>query len=391
MAWTASTNPEQEYHESVQSVDEKALRLADLIKQSKHFIVFTGAGISTSAGIPDFRGPDGTWTLQAQGRDRTGPTTDTLQAIPTLTHMALVELQNRGLLKHIISQNCDGLHRRSGILPENISELHGNSNREYCKDCGKDYIRDFHATATYETSVHDHRTGRKCSRCGGDLHDSIINFGEELPGDVLDIALEHGQKTDLCIVLGSSLTVSPANEIPEQVGCRQYSLRWPATLAICNLQPTPQDDLSAIRIFAKTDDLMAKVMEKLEIPIPPFILRRYVTLKIENGANVFSLIRVMGVDSDGTPASILRTVKLLDWNHCMVVEPFIAAISGPMQADTILNIGLEFMGHYCEPNLIIPHRFEGLGASECTYLLEYDPSTRQWEVSTETAVQGAHI
>ncbi|CAG9936453.1 unnamed protein product [Clonostachys rosea f. rosea IK726] len=391
MAWTASTNPEQEYYESVHSVDEKALLLANLIKQSEHFIVFTGAGISTSAGIPDFRGPDGTWTLQAQGRDRTGPTTDTLQAIPTLTHMALVELQNRGLLQHVISQNCDGLHRRSGILPENISELHGNSNREYCKDCGKDYIRDFHATATYETSIHDHRTGRNCSRCGGDLHDSIINFGEALPDDVLDLAFEHGQKTDLCIVLGSSLKVSPANEIPEQIGCRQYSLRWPATLAICNLQPTPYDDLSTIRIFAKTDDLMVKVMEYLEIPIPPFILRRHVTVKIETESHITTLINVMGVDTDGTPASFLRTVKLLNYNYCMVTEPFIASIGGPLQVDTVFNIELEFMGHYCEPKLIIPHKFEWPGARECTYLLEYDPSTRKWEVTPDTTMQSLRV
>lgn len=66
-------------------------------------------------GIPDFRGPDGSWTLLAQGRRRDGPTTSTLQAIPTPSHMALVELQNRGLLKYVVSQNCDGLHKRSGI------------------------------------------------------------------------------------------------------------------------------------------------------------------------------------------------------------------------------------------------------------------------------------
>jgi len=71
-------------------------------------------------GIPDFRGPNGAWTLRAQGRERTEKTTSTLQAIPTPTHMALVELQNRGFLKYLVSQNCDGLHRRSGILPVRI-------------------------------------------------------------------------------------------------------------------------------------------------------------------------------------------------------------------------------------------------------------------------------
>lgn len=73
------------------------------------------------AGIPDYRGPEGDWTLEAQGRQRTGNPISSLKAIPTLTHMALVELQNRGILKCVVSQNCDGLHRRSGILPVSSS------------------------------------------------------------------------------------------------------------------------------------------------------------------------------------------------------------------------------------------------------------------------------
>jgi mono-ADP-ribosyltransferase sirtuin 6 len=117
MAWTADKVPLPELVEAPDEIDQKARQLAGLIKQSKHFIVFTGAGVSTSAGIPDFRGPDGAWTLQAQGRQRTTAAVSTLQAIPTATHMALVELQNRGLLTYLVSQNCDGLHRRSGILP----------------------------------------------------------------------------------------------------------------------------------------------------------------------------------------------------------------------------------------------------------------------------------
>jgi mono-ADP-ribosyltransferase sirtuin 6 len=121
MAWTADKVPLPELVETSDNFDHKATQLAGLIRQSKHFIVFTGAGISTSAGIPDFRGPEGAWTLQAQGRQRTAAVTSTLQAIPTATHMALVELQNRGLLKYLISQNCDGLHRRSGILPVDTS------------------------------------------------------------------------------------------------------------------------------------------------------------------------------------------------------------------------------------------------------------------------------
>ena len=143
MASSAPKIAEEERIEAIDAVDKKAEILATLIRGSKHFIAFTGAGISTSAGksspsipesifsflifqrcrtvlkmatgIPDFRGPEGSWTLRTQGRQRAGKTVCTLQAIPTPSHMALVELQRRGFLKYLVSQNCDGLHRKSGI------------------------------------------------------------------------------------------------------------------------------------------------------------------------------------------------------------------------------------------------------------------------------------
>jgi len=90
----------------------------------------------------------------------------------------------KGYLKHIISQNIDGLHRKSGILSKDISELHGNTNLEICKKCGKDYMRDFRVRTALK--CHDHKTGRKCDNpaCKGDLYDSIINFGENLNDNV---------------------------------------------------------------------------------------------------------------------------------------------------------------------------------------------------------------
>lgn len=120
MDLTAPKIAEVERFDLPEVVDRLATELANQIKTGKHFIAFTGAGASTSAGIPDFRGPEGAWTLRAQGRQLNFKSITTLQAIPTPTHMALVELQNRGLLKYLISQNCDGLHRRSGILPVSL-------------------------------------------------------------------------------------------------------------------------------------------------------------------------------------------------------------------------------------------------------------------------------
>ncbi|KAI0838844.1 DHS-like NAD/FAD-binding domain-containing protein [Hypoxylon sp. FL0890] len=380
MASTAPKAPAEERQEPPEVVDRKAEVLANRIRTSKHLIVFTGAGISTSAGIPDFRGPQGVWTLRAQGRQPTGAVS-TLQAIPTPTHMALVELQNRGILKYVISQNCDGLHRKSGILPDRISELHGNNNREYCKDCGKEYIRDFQAVASYEKTVHDHRTGRKCARCGGVLLDSIINFGEPLPAQALQLARDHAEKADICLVLGSSLTVSPANEIPGIVGYRRGT-----TLAICNLQDTALDGLADPRIYSRADELMARVMAKLDIPILPFILRRRLLVQMESAGDERQQLRINGVDVDGTPVSFLRSVKLDNNRRVARSEPFVINFRGAQDPGTELKLELEFMGHYGEPNLDITYEYGGEDDAQILYLLEYSPQTGEWKVNEQESV-----
>ncbi|KAI0376286.1 DHS-like NAD/FAD-binding domain-containing protein [Hypomontagnella monticulosa] len=376
MANTAPKVAALEREESPGIVDKKAETLAVQIRKSKHFIVFTGAGISTSAGIPDFRGPQGVWTLMAQGKQR-GNAVNTLQAVPTLTHMALVALQDRGLLKYLISQNCDGLHRRSGILPDRLSELHGNNNREYCKECGKEYIRDFRAVASQEKTIHDHRTGRKCALCGGVLLDSLIHFGESLFEEPLQLARDHAEKADLCLALGSSLTVTPANEIPETVGSRKG-----AKLAICNLQDTPVDGVAYMRIHSKADDLMVRVMDKLGIPIPPFILRRRLVVRMESTKDDRQQLRVYGIDVDGTPATFLRSVKL-EYNRRLVrSEPFLIQFRSDIEVGTPLKLELEFMGNYGEPNLHVTYEYGGSNA-ETQYLLEYDPETGEWKVTIQ--------
>ncbi|KAI5865144.1 NAD-dependent deacetylase sirtuin-7 [Durotheca rogersii] len=360
MANTAPKVAAEERQEAPEAIDEKAEALATQMRKSKHLIVFTGAGISTSAGIPDFRGPEGVWTLRAQGRRR-ADAVDTLQAVPTLTHMALVELQNRGMLKYLISQNCDGLHRRSGILPDKISELHGNNNREQCRDCGKEYIRDFRAVATYEKTVHDHRTGRKCARCGGTLVDSIVNFGEALPAEAL-------RPPRTC-----------ASEIPEAVGRRRR-----AALAICNLQETPLDGLARLRVRARADDLMRRAMARLGLPVPPFVLRRRLAVRVEPDAPpaTHRQLRVSGLDVDGTPATFLHSVKLEYNRRVARAEPFVIQLRGDLDPGAQLKLVLEFMGHYGEPNLDLTYEYGGDGAdAQALYLLEYNPQTGEWRTS----------
>ena len=136
--------------------------------------------------------------------------------------MALVKLQDEGILKYLVSQNVDGLHRKSGILPNKLCELHGNRNLEYCVNCKKDYMRDFGVRNKTQKSCHDHVTGRKCDNpeCRGVLKDSIINFGESLQAPILEAGFHSAALSDLCLAMGSSLRVTPAADIPAQVAQR---------------------------------------------------------------------------------------------------------------------------------------------------------------------------
>ncbi|KAL3449164.1 DHS-like NAD/FAD-binding domain-containing protein [Aspergillus insuetus] len=365
----------KEHREPVANIEKKAETLAGLIRKSKHFIVFTGAGISTSAGIPDFRGPDGNWTLRAQGRPRTMHA-NTLSAVPTQAHMALVELQNRGVLKYLVSQNCDGLHRRSGIEAQNISELHGNNTREVCKSCGKEYIRDYRVSGS-QPNHNDHRTGRRCL-CGGILLDTIINFGEGLPEKDLRLARDHANKADLCLVLGSSVSVTPACTIPETVASRKN-----AKLAICNLQPTALYDDCDLRIFAEADILMTKVMEHLKYAIPPFELRRNLLMKIETPVEDMHKVTFRGLDADGTTRlSFIKAAGVEGCRRFARAEPFSLNLRRHLQPGHVeLQLTIELFGHYGEPYLEIVHEYAG--DEIVLYSLRYNPLVGEWVAKQE--------
>lgn len=226
-------------------------------------------------------------------------------------------------------------------------------------------VLDFRAVSNYENGDHDHRTGRKCVLCGGVLLDSIVNFDENLPARDLDLARENAQKADLCLVLGSSLTVTPANGIPEIVGQKED-----AKLAICNLQQTPIDDLTSIRIFTEADILMERVMNMLGLPIPPFTLRRRLVVDVETQDDRHR-ITLTGVESDGTPMTFLQSVRLEGTRRVVRAEPFTIQVRDALEPGAELKFELEFMGHYNEPNLELVHPYNGSGKG--FYLLEYNP------------------
>eukprot|EP01114_Cavostelium_apophysatum_P020497 TRINITY_DN6888_c0_g1_i1.p1 TRINITY_DN6888_c0_g1~~TRINITY_DN6888_c0_g1_i1.p1 ORF type:complete len:371 (+),score=59.41 TRINITY_DN6888_c0_g1_i1:125-1237(+) len=370
MASTAHKNPEdiKEFFEEPDIVDKKGAVIAQWIRESRHCIIFTGAGISTSAGIPDFRGPEGVWTMRAQGKTAVARG-NTLSAIPTDSHMGILELQKQGLCKYLVSQNTDGLHRRSGIETLKLSELHGNSNLEKCESCKAEYLRDSRVRTAAQ--VHEHYTGKNCPKCGGKLHDTIINFGESLPHVPLQRAYDNAQKADLCLVLGSSLTVSPANDIPKTVAKRG------GKLIICNLQRTPLDDAAKMRVFAKTDDLMRSIFKGLQLEIPKFVLRRRVAIERE-GQN----IRIQGVDFDGTPASIFKMVAVSNsaTKENLRHEPFEYQ---NLANEKLLKIRFYFMEHYLEPPFDINVDTSEDTESKTFIRLDYDPYEKTWTATKE--------
>lgn len=172
--------------------------------------------------------------------------------------------------------------------------------------------------------------------------------------------------------------MSPANDVPATV-CRKRK----SQLVICNLQETPLDYLSELRIHSKTDDLMIRVMNKLNIPIPAFVLLRRLVVELITTGGERHRLNVYGVDVDGTPVTFLRSVKLTNSRRVARSEPFQFDIRDEVTSGKEFAIELEFMGHYGEPNLEIIHTVSEGSGPGALYLLRYDPSTGVWQFSTQ--------
>jgi len=134
--------------------------------------------------------------------------------MPTYAHYAIAELVRRGLVAFVTSTNLDGLHRRSGIPANKISELHGNCYREICELCDREYLRSFDTLPT-RTDRWTHLTGRKCE-CGGGLKDTIIHFTETIRKDQWDPAVSNARNSDVAVILGTSMNVQPAASLPDK-------------------------------------------------------------------------------------------------------------------------------------------------------------------------------
>jgi len=292
MSWSARDEPgAKEHFDAKEEVQQKVAMLAKKLSQCRHAIVFTGAGLSTAAGIPDFRsgmntvlqtGP-GLWAAQADyerqhpvrteatRNDPRRPRVDLdsmLAKGPTYSHKAIAKLVDAGLVKAVMTQNVDNLHRRSGVPRTKLIELHGNLQCERCDTCGYEFERNFRIGPNPEQG---HYTGRACEvdGCPGRLKDYLVPCGEDLPKREIDRAWDESEKADLCLVLGSSLTVTPACDyvgwVSKSTKQRYYGggKRHVGELFIVNIQQTPFDSDATAVIHTFCDDVMRLLMETL--------------------------------------------------------------------------------------------------------------------------------
>ena len=249
---------------------KQAIRVvADLILSSKRIVVFTGAGVSTESGIPDFRSPGGVWSRfdpddftyqkfvrSTETRRKTwqmfGETGLTTDAEPNPAHYAIAELERLGKLDCVITQNVDNLHQKAGVPANKVFELHGNMRWVKCLNCGKRYPMD-----EIQGRLREGKEVPDCDACHGMLKPDAVFFGEALPPDVLSEATRRSRSCDLCIVLGSTLVVYPAAYMP------MYAIEAGAKLVIINLTSTPLDGKAAILIQGKAGEVMPKIMEQV--------------------------------------------------------------------------------------------------------------------------------
>ena len=244
-------------------------RGAELIRDAEKILVFSGAGLSTESGIPDFRSPGGLWdkydpsdfyfqkfianegAREKYWRMSTESYGMMKDAHPNRGHLAIKNLESLGKLLAIVTQNIDNLHHKAGNTPEKIIEIHGTAFSVTCLDCGKKYDRD-----AIESRLKADFKVPYCDACGGAIKPATISFGQAMPEDKMTKAMIYALECDLCIVLGSSLVVYPAASVPVQ------ALEGGAKLMIINRDETPLDSRAHLVINDSIGKTLGSIMEK---------------------------------------------------------------------------------------------------------------------------------
>ena len=242
--------------------------LSELLLASRRILVFTGAGISTESGIPDFRSPGGVWskiqpiyfqdfvasehTRREAWRRRFSNADGWVGAKPNRGHYAVAELIRLGRASVVVTQNVDNLHQISGVPDEKVIELHGNSTYAKCLKCQTRVELD-----ELEREFRETNTIAPCKRCGGIIKTATVSFGQQMPELPMRRTQEETLACDLFLVLGSSLSVFPAADFP--VRAKQNG----AKLVIVNRDPTPVDNIADLVVHEGIGDTMAAALQNL--------------------------------------------------------------------------------------------------------------------------------
>lgn len=250
--------------------DPPALAVARrLVGGARRIVGFTGAGISTESGIPDFRSPDGVWATNRTvtfgefltseedrieyWRQKVAAWPAMRDAVPNAGHQAFVELDRTGRLEALVTQNIDGLHRRAGLSGERVLELHGTATEAGCLECGERIPADEAARR-----VEAGERAPRCRSCRGLLKPATISFGQNLDPAVLNAAFAAARRADLLLAVGSSLVVEPAASIP-----RAARLAG-ARLVIVNREPTPLDSLAHCVVRGEIGEILPPLLESAD-------------------------------------------------------------------------------------------------------------------------------
>jgi NAD-dependent deacetylase len=231
-------------------------------------VIFTGAGISTESGIPDYRGPNGVWARNAV------PTIETIRTDPDAQrkhwqfrkanypvmlsrqpnpgHLAIARFERAGRLLAIVTQNIDGLHQKAGSSPDRVIELHGTTHKLRCMNCGTEY-----SGILIQKRLEAGEEDPRCTVCGGPLRSATILFGEPLPAEALRKSVAVAQACDLMLVVGSSLVVNPAARLP------QIAKQHGARLVIVNRTATPLDDLADMHLKAEAGPTLSALADRV--------------------------------------------------------------------------------------------------------------------------------
>ena len=244
--------------------------VAEWLRQSRYAVCLTGAGISTESGIPDFRGPQGVWTLNPKAQRMSDiryymsdPEVRKLswqsrlshpawQAEPNAGHTALAQLQEKGLLQFLVTQNIDGLHQKAGFPQERLVEIHGTMREVVCMSCGE--------RAPMERALERVQGGEEdppCRTCGGILKSATISFGQNLVAADLERSQAEAARCDLFLAVGTSLGVYPAASLP------LIALEAGARLVIVNAEATPFDEKASALFREPIGGLLTRLLALL--------------------------------------------------------------------------------------------------------------------------------